>query len=75
MLDGLIFGFIDNGVVLLGSMLACVNIEPQLARLMGRKSSPAIAAIVGATASNTISDCCLLPVLAIPFLTRFIKEN
>jgi hypothetical protein len=53
--DGLIFGLVDNGVVLAG-MYAGVDIEGWVAKNLGKKSNPLLGAVIGATGFNAISD-------------------
>jgi hypothetical protein len=54
-LDGLIFGLVDNGIVLIGMYLG-VDIEGWVSRRLGKDSNPLLGAIVGATSFNLISD-------------------
>ena len=54
-MDGLIFGLVDNGVVLAG-MYAGVDIEGWVAKNLGKKSNPLLGAVIGATGFNSISD-------------------
>ncbi len=54
-MDGLIFGLVDNGVVLAG-MYAGVDIEGWVAKNLGKKSNPLLGAVIGATGFNAISD-------------------
>jgi len=53
--DGLIFGLVDNGVVLAG-MYAGVDIEGWVAKNLGKKSNPLLGAVIGATGFNAVSD-------------------
>jgi len=53
--DGLIFGFVDNGIVLAGMYLG-VDIEGWVSKKMGKEKNPLLGAIVGATSFNLISD-------------------
>jgi hypothetical protein len=53
--DGLIFGLVDNGVVLAG-MYAGIDIEGWVAKKLGKKSNPLLGAVIGATGFNTVSD-------------------
>jgi len=53
--DGLIFGLVDNGVVLAG-MYAGIDIEGWVAKNLGKKSNPLLGAVIGATGFNAISD-------------------
>ena len=52
---GLIFGLVDNGVVLAG-MYAGIDIEGWVAKKLGKKSNPLLGAVIGATGFNTVSD-------------------
>ncbi len=54
-MDGLIFGLVDNGIVLIGMYLG-VDIEGWVSRRLGKDSNPLLGAIVGATSFNLISD-------------------
>ena len=54
-MDGLIFGLVDNGVVLAG-MYAGIDIEGWVAKNLGKKSNPLLGAVIGATGFNAISD-------------------
>ena len=54
-MDGLIFGLVDNGVVLAG-MYAGIDIEGWVAKKLGKKSNPLLGAVIGATGFNTVSD-------------------
>lgn len=54
-MDGLIFGLVDNGVVLAG-MYAGVDIEGWVAKNLGKKSNPLLGAVIGATGFNAVSD-------------------
>lgn len=49
--DGLIFGFIDNSLLLLGAYTG-VSIE----KLLNKKGSGVLGGVLGATIGNTISD-------------------
>ena len=55
-MEGLIFGFIDNFVVLLGAF-AGMDIEGWLSARLERKANPVLGAVIGATIANTVSDC------------------
>tara|TARA_B100000686_G_C16100446_1_gene622963 strand:+ start:59 stop:367 length:309 start_codon:yes stop_codon:yes gene_type:complete len=54
-LDGLIFGLVDNGIVLAGMYLG-VDIEGWVSRKLGKDANPLLGAVVGATSFNLISD-------------------
>jgi len=54
-MEGLIFGLVDNGVVLLGAYLG-LDVEAKLSARLSRKSNPVIGAAFGATIANLISD-------------------
>ena len=49
--DGLIFGFIDNSILLLGAYTG-VSIE----KYMNKKGSGVLGGVLGATIGNSISD-------------------
>ena len=53
--DGMMFGLLDNGIVLIGMYLG-VDIEGWLAKKMGKESDPLLGAVVGATSFNSFSD-------------------
>ena len=54
-MDGLIFGLVDNGLVLVGTYCG-VNIDGWLSKKMGKKTNPVLGAVVGGTGTNLISD-------------------
>ncbi len=54
-MDGLAFGAIDNGIVLVGMYLG-MDIEGWLSKRLGKKANPLLGAVVGATGFNTFSD-------------------
>ena len=54
-MDGLIFGLVDNGIVLAGMYLG-VDIEGWVSRKLGKDANPLLGAVVGATSFNLISD-------------------
>lgn len=87
-MDGLIFGLVDNGVLLLGAYAGC-----DLGEKLG-KGRGALGAILGAGIGNTVSDAlgaaadpamhsmvagvalgCLLPLLFIPVIERFRSRS
>ena len=53
--DGITFGLLDNGIVLMGMYLG-VDIEGWVAKYLGKKSNPLLGAVIGATGFNMISD-------------------
>ncbi len=53
--DGLTFGLLDNGIVLIGMYMG-VDIEGWVAKKLDKKANPLMGAVVGATLFNTISD-------------------
>ena len=78
MLEGLVFGLVDNGV-LIGGAVTGLEIERFF-----KKGNGAMGAVWGGGIGNTISDLmgslldpivigCLIPLIFIPFLRRFIK--
>ena len=85
-MDGLLFGFIDNAVLIFGAYTGL-----EVDRLFNGRG--AIGAVVGAGVGNTVSDCigaaidptmagmvagvtlgCIIPMLAIPTI-EFIKNK
>ena len=87
MLEGLVFGVVDNGV-LIGGAVTGLEIERFF-----KKGNGAMGAVWGGGIGNTISDLmgslldptmhgmalgvvigCLIPLIFIPFLKRFIND-
>ena len=83
-MDGLIFGFVDNAVLLAGAFGGY-----EIEKLLPRRFQKGLGAIVGAGLGNTVSDAagalidpallsmaggitigCLIPLLAIPVLAK-----
>ena len=83
-MDGLIFGLVDNGVLLI-----CMYTGISIDRFIEGKSKGLLGAVLGATIGNTISDTigammdptmrgmvmgialgCLIPVLFIPIIEK-----
>ena len=81
-MDGLVFGMVDNGVLILGAYAGC-----DIGEKLGRS---ALGAIIGAGIGNTVSDIigacldpamqhmiggiglgCLIPLLAVPLVERW----
>ena len=54
-MDGLVFGLLDNGIVLFGAYLG-LSIEDRLSSKLSRDSNPVLGAALGATIGNLISD-------------------
>ena len=54
-MDGIIFGLVDNGVVLFGAYLG-LDVEEKLSKRLSRKSNPVVGAAFGATIANLFSD-------------------
>jgi hypothetical protein len=54
-MEGLAFGAIDNGIVLIGMYMG-VDIEGWVARRLGKDANPLLGAVVGATSFNSVSD-------------------
>ena len=87
-MDGLIFGIVDNGLVLAGTYCG-VNVEGWLSKRIGKKANPVLGAVVGGTATNLLSDgagCWLDPTMhgmllgvvlgcALPMLLIPVIEN
>lgn len=88
MLDGLIFGLVDNGVLLAGAYLGC-----DLGERLGNGRG-ALGAILGAGIGNTVSDAlgaaldpalrsmvlgialgCLIPLLLVPVIERWRSRS
>jgi len=53
--NGIVFGLLDNGIVLIGMYLG-VDIEGWLSKKLDKKSNPLLGAVVGATGFNMFSD-------------------
>ena len=53
--DGMMFGMLDNGIVLFG-MYFGVDFEGWLAEKLGKESNPFLGAVGGATGFNAFSD-------------------
>lgn len=73
-MDGLIFGLVDNGGVLLGAYLG-VNMEDWFARKMGKNSNPILGAVLGATGTNLCTDvggCWLDPTMGAALTGVFV---
>jgi len=60
-MEGLIFGLVDNGLVVLGGYLG-VDIEDRIANKFNREANPVLGAVIGAGVTNLFSDAmgCLL---------------
>ena len=54
-MEGLIFGIVDNGCVLIGTYCG-VSTEGWLSKKLGKTSNPVLGAVVGGTGTNLISD-------------------
>ena len=54
-MEGLAFGAIDNGIVLIGMYMG-VDIEGWLSKRLGKDANPILGAVVGATGFNSVSD-------------------
>ena len=89
MIDGLIFGFIDNAVLIAGAVTGY-----EVERFLPRRFRVGVGAIAGAGIGNTVSDAlgavldpalidmtggivlgCLIPLAAIPFIARRTRRN
>ena len=87
-MEGLVFGLIDNGILILGAYTGC-DVGEKLGKGHGR-----LGAILGAGIGNTISDAigaacdpamqhmiagsalgCLLPLLLIPLVERLRSKE
>lgn len=87
--DGLIFGFIDNSLLLVGAYTG-IGIE----KFLNEKSSGVLGGVLGATLGNSVSDGVgaildptmsgmvvgivigtLIPILFIPFIERIRNRN
>tara|TARA_R110000765_G_scaffold284220_1_gene381059 strand:- start:434 stop:703 length:270 start_codon:yes stop_codon:yes gene_type:complete len=85
MIDGLVFGIVDNGVLILGAFTG-LSIEKYLPKRYQR----GIGAVIGAGIGNTISDTlgaivdttmndmilgitigCLIPLITIPMIAKY----
>ena len=88
-MDGIIFGFIDNAVLILGAVTGY-----EVARFLPRRFQLGVGAIAGAGVGNTVSDAlgavldpalihmtggivlgCLIPLVAIPFIAKRTNQN
>ena len=88
-MDGLIFGLVDNGVLLVG---AYTGLEVE--KFLPRKLQTGLGAVYGACIGNTVSDAlgvmldpslqnmftgvvlgCLIPIAFIPLLTRWVNRR
>ena len=88
-MDGLIFGFVDNFVLLIG---AYTGLEVE--KFLPKRFQTGVGAVAGAGIGNTISDAagalidpalfsmvggitigCLIPLLAIPLITKMRETN
>lgn len=84
-MDGLLFGFVDNAVLILGAVTGL-----EVERFLPKRLQVGMGAIAGAGIGNTVSDAagamidpallsmaggitvgCLIPLLAIPLIARF----
>ena len=85
MLDGLVFGLVDNGVLILGAFTG-LSIE----KYLPKRYQHGIGAVIGAGIGNTISDMlgaivdttmngmilgitigCLIPLITIPIIAKY----
>tara|TARA_R100001086_G_scaffold231765_1_gene152644 strand:- start:337 stop:603 length:267 start_codon:yes stop_codon:yes gene_type:complete len=88
-MDGLIFGFVDNFVLLIG---AYTGLEVE--KFLPKRFQVGVGAVAGAGIGNTVSDAagalidpalfsmvggitigCLIPLLAIPLITKIRETN
>lgn len=88
-MDGLIFGFVDNFVLLIG---AYTGLEVE--KFLPKRFQVGVGAVAGAGIGNTVSDAagalidpalfsmvggitigCLIPLLAIPLITKMRETN
>ena len=85
MMDGLVFGIVDNGVLILGAFTG-LSIE----KYLPKRYQAGIGAVIGAGIGNTISDTlgaivdttmngmilgitigCLIPLITIPMIAKY----
>jgi len=86
-MEGLIFGMIDNGVLLLGAFTGL-----EVEKALPKRFQKGLGAVIGAGLGNTISDAmgaaldpamvsmiggitlgCIIPLLAVPVIAKFKK--
>ena len=86
-MDGLIFGFVDNAVLIFGAFTGY-----EVEKYLPAKMQTGFGAVYGAAIGNTISDGlgaiidptmhamitgviigCLIPIVVIPIITKYIK--
>ena len=87
MLDGLVFGLVDNGVLILGAFTG-LSIE----KYLPKRYQAGIGAVIGAGIGNTISDTigaivdtsmhnmilgitigCIIPLITIPIIAKYMS--
>lgn len=88
-MDGLIFGFIDNAVLIVGAVTGL-----EVERFLPKRLQIGLGAVVGAGIGNTVSDAlgaildpalthmtlgivagCLIPLFAIPVIAKLRRAN
>ena len=88
-MEGLVFGFIDNAVLIVGAVTGL-----EVERFLPKRLQIGLGAVVGAGIGNTVSDAlgaildpaltdmtlgivvgCLIPLLAIPVIAKFRRAN
>tara|TARA_Y100000401_G_scaffold88018_1_gene73557 strand:- start:596 stop:862 length:267 start_codon:yes stop_codon:yes gene_type:complete len=88
-MDGLIFGLVDNGVLLLGAFTGL-----EIEKLLPKRFQSGLGAVIGAGIGNTISDTigaicdpsmhhmiagitigCILPLFLIPIINKYRRVN